>query len=385
MGLKKVLKKVKKVAKKVAPIAGSAIGYAYGGPAGASIGGSIGGAIKGGAKGALKGGALGGLGGLAYQGMTGGGFPGLPPVTIDESGAYGGNRVRWPWQTPDFNPNAQSVGDARPFWNGSTNVTPDVNIGYDDAWPMPDSGGGGTYGGFPMPSPDINVPNQGQYPPMPTGGSTGTGVAGAAGASAAAQWAAKQYKKLTGQDIDPATIDMLGKGVGIAGGVYSANKQADQTQQLNDQMISMANQDRTDRLPYLNQSTNWLTNPADFWSGSAGQELARQTGRVIGGARGENLFDSQTGQSLVMQSLAPMWLNAVTQTANLGLKNTSPLSELSNIGMANVKAQGAPGAVLGAGVQDIFNPAGSLALGNNNDLLRRLLMGKSGGSTSALS
>ena len=346
MGLKKVLKKVKKVAKKVAGPIGAVAGAATGIPYGSIIGGTIGGALKGKP-------IQGALSGLAYQGMTGQ-IPTGPTPTHS---------------------------DARPFWNGSTNVTPDVNIGYDDAWPMPDSGGGGTYGGFPMPPPDINVPNQGQYPPIPDSG-RGAGVAGA---SAAAQWAAKQYKKLTGQDIDPSIIDMLGKGVGIAGGVYSANKQADQTQQLNDQMISMANQDRTDRLPYLNQSTNWLTNPADFWSGSAGQELARQTGRVIGGARGENLFDSQTGQSLVMQSLAPMWLNAVTQTANLGLKNTSPLSEeLSNIGMANVKAQGAPGAVLGAGVQDIFNPAGSLALGNNNDLLRRLLMGQSGGSTSAL-
>lgn len=237
---------------------------------------------------------------------------------------------------------------------------------------------------FPAPVENRTIPGRIPGTTIFPEGTPIPGMAKTGAASAAGTWVAKQIKDATGKDIDPGLIDLLGKGAGVGLGVYSANQQADRSQALNDQIVGMAERDRADRMPFLNQSSNWLTNPADFWSGPAAQEIARQTGRVIGGARGENLFDNPTGQSLVMQSLAPIWLNAVTQTANLGLRNTAPLSELGNMGLQNLKAQGAPGAVLGSGISDIFNPAGSLALGSQNDILRQLLMRQSGGGTTAL-
>jgi hypothetical protein len=197
---------------------------------------------------------------------------------------------------------------------------------------------------------------------------------GAGGAAALA----RLLKEKAGIDIDPGMLSMLGSGLGLLGGYASAQQSANRAQDVSNQMFAMAERDRQDRMPFLNQSQSWMQDPSSFWGGAVGQELARQTARSIGGSRQENLFDNPTGQSLVMQSLAPQWLNAVTQTANLGLSGTSPLNTLGNIGMQAADARGRPGAVLGAGIADVFG-TGQNALQSQNDLLRQI-MGSSGGA-----
>lgn len=251
MGIKKKLKKVvkgaAKVAKKVAPIAGSAIGYYYGGPAGASLGGSIGGAIKGGAKGAAKGAALGGLGGLAYQGITG--VPAATPGNIPV------------WRTPPFVPEG-----GRPYFDGTRLVTPDAgNVGYDDAWPMPDSGGGGgnvgyddqwpvpSYGGLPMPPPNINAPNIGNPPTF----DAGFNWKDAALATSSSGNLAKILRDI-GINVDPRTLGMLGTGLSTGLGVYGANQQDKALQ-------GVINNQRAVTQPFLDDVMDIFKNPDKFY------------------------------------------------------------------------------------------------------------------------
>lgn len=176
---------------------------------------------------------------------------------------------------------------------------------------------------------------------------------------------------------------LLGTGLTTGLGYLSAEKQADRSQAAVDRALGITEQELAARRPFSQTATNWLQNPNQFWQSDPMQEIARQTARVIGGARKENLYDNPTGQSLVMQSLAPTWLNAVTQMANLGLQNTAPLANVTgNLGLAAAQAQGAPGAVLGAGAADLFNPGG-MGMQNTNNVLRSLLM-QQGGTGSRL-
>jgi hypothetical protein len=264
----------------------------------------------------------------------------------------------------------------------------DMGVGLNDLFnyqsPGAGAAGGGMFDGFNMP-----FPTQAPFPP---GGGDSTPVPGtvsdpawqgipmgamAQGAGGAAALS-RLLKEKAGIDIDPGMLSMLGSGLGLLGGYASAQQSANRAQDVSNQMFAMAERDRQDRMPFLSQSQSWMQDPSSFWGGAVGQELARQTARSIGGSRQENLFDNPTGQSLVMQSLAPQWLNAVTQTANLGLSGTSPLNTLGNIGMQAADARGRPGAVLGAGIADVFG-TGQNALQSQNDLLRQI-MGSSGGA-----
>ena len=179
-------------------------------------------------------------------------------------------------------------------------------------------------------------------------------------------------KSIFGTDVNPGWLDLIGKGLGGYFGYQSAKDASDRASQLDQRIFDMAERDRQDRLPYIQQSQGWLQDPQSLATGPWGQEIARQTARAIGGARQENLFDNPTGQSLVMQSLLPQALNAVTQVGNLGLRNTAPLGDIFSSGLNAAQAQGAPSAVLGSTLGDIFN-TGATGVQSQNDILRQIL------------
>jgi len=167
---------------------------------------------------------------------------------------------------------------------------------------------------------------------------------------------------------------LLGKGLEGYFGYQSAQDAADRAGALDERIFGLAEQDRADRLPFINKSHEWLDDPRSLATSPWGQEIARQTARSIGGSRQENLFDNPTGQSLVMQSLLPQALNAVTQIGNLGLRNTAPLGDIYRSGLNSAQAAGAPSAVLGSTFGDIFNSTG---MSSQNDVLRKILAAQS--------
>ena len=144
--------------------------------------------------------------------------------------------------------------------------------------------------------------NAGGGPATPTGtGGAGTGTTGAG----------SLLSRLFGGN--PTTSDwmsLLGT-LGSTGlGLYGANQQGDALRDI-------ANQARSDRMPFLNQATQWFNDPSSYYSGAPAQAAMNATLRGL--STQGNPLGSGTSLALANEAGLRNWQNAWTGAANIGL------------------------------------------------------------------
>lgn len=190
------------------------------------------------------------------------------------------------------------------------------------------------------------------------GGATGLGVLGNASAtgttasntgigSAAAGTALSRILNGTATTAD--WVQILGTAGATGLGMFSANQQANTLERL-------AQENRADRLPYLQASQGYLADPGSYLAGP-GQAAMKGTLARLSATHG-NPIGSPTAMAISNEAALRDWRDAVTGFGNMGL---SGADTRANLGMAGARATGDIYSNLAGGISDIVNPRRSLA------------------------
>ena len=138
-------------------------------------------------------------------------------------------------------------------------------------------------------------------------------------------------------------------------GVLGSNRQSDALTQI-------ANQSRADRQPFLNQSLQWLNDPASFYAGAPAQ--AAMKGVLQGLSVNGNPANNPTALAMASDAGLRNWQNAVTGFGNIGLSGQDSRNALLS-GAAT--ADRGVTASLASGLGSLTQPDNSL-----ESMLRRL-------------
>jgi hypothetical protein len=204
-----------------------------------------------------------------------------------------------------------------------------------------------------------------------TGVGAGSGIGAAAGSAATeiAKQAAEQGGKKAGEqaaktglskllkdslgiDVDPSTLDILGKLLGTGLGVYGANKQAESAEGLFNKFFQMGAPYRTS-LQQLNE------NPESFYSSPMVQGALQQgsdaLSRSLSAKVGNPILNPTALQEMqnyttrgLLDAYGNRW-NQLSSAGQLGVSQSAPLGLQANAAQGNVYN------ALGAGLGSVFN------------------------------
>lgn len=180
-------------------------------------------------------------------------------------------------------------------------------------------------------APNLSVPVNG----------AGTSTTAAAG-TAAPTGLSKLLKDHLGLDVDPSTLDLIGKGLGLAAGVAGSNQQTDALKDLNAQMTAQ-------RAPFLNKAVGYLNNPDSFFTSPEATGAANATMRALSTKFG-NPGTSPTAQGLATGALYDRYANTVNSLGSLGL---SGQGIQANLGQQIAQSSGQPFAIAGRAIADM--------------------------------
>lgn len=173
------------------------------------------------------------------------------------------------------------------------------------------------------------------------GGTTAGGLTAAAGSTALS-------RIIDGTASTGDWVQVLGTAGSTALGMGASNQQAKT-------LADIANQNRADRLPYLNKSMEYLNNPEAYGAGP-GQAAMKSTLQGLS-TRG-NPLGSGTSLQLATDAGLRDWRDAVTGFGNMGLSGSDTRA---NLGMASANATKDMWSNLAGGVSDLVNPKKSIA------------------------
>ena len=208
------------------------------------------------------------------------------------------------------------------------------------------SGGSAGLGG-------LNLPSTPSMPPADPSGTTTTTETGTPNwdpsAPPAGASATLLDRILNGTATAGDWASILGTVGSTALGVYGSNQQADALRDI-------AEQARNDRLPFLNQATNWFNNPASYYAGAPAQEAMKGTLAGLSATYG-NPIGSGTAMALANEAGLRNWQNAYTGAANIGLGGQDSRNSLLASGAS---ADRGVTASLASGLGSLTQPDNSL-------------------------
>jgi hypothetical protein len=205
----------------------------------------------------------------------------------------------------------------------------------------------------------------------PVGAAAGAGTAAgltipttaaAGGGAMTAAGTLSELLKKAGIDVNPGTLDLIGKGLGIGLGMYGSNQQANASQDLANQYMNMG-------APYRAELANLNANPGQFYQSPMVQGALQQgsdaLSRSLSAKVGNPILNPtalQEMQNYTTRGLLDAYNQRFSQLASAGQLGTSQAAPL---GSNAIQQQGNTYNALGAGIQSVF--------GNQRDYAGELL------------
>lgn len=194
-------------------------------------------------------------------------------------------------------------------------------------------------------------------------GSSSGGLGSVAGSSTGASTAASRLiKQMTGIDVSPDTLDLVGKLGGVGLGVYGSNQQADAAQNIANQYMNMG-------APYRAELAKLNADPMSFYSSPMFQGALQQgsdaLARSLSAKVGNPILNPtalQEMQNYTTRGSLDAYNQRFNQLSNAGQLGTG---QAANLGSIANQAQGQTYNALGAGLQSVF--------GNQRDYTGELL------------